>query len=367
MVKLTVDFIAKGTSGYAKKKKDETITQYVGRLTHLYLENKNIDDIGDGLASCRNLAVLYLYDNQLNRIPCLNSNCGITHLYLQNNKISIIENLSTLPQLQKLYIGGNFIRVMEGLENLQKLQELHIEHQHLPLGEQLLFDPRSLKALESSLQVLNVSGNHLTSIDDLRQLPHLTHLMAADNELTDMKELGQLLSIWHALVRLDLAGNPLCQSPKYKDRIIVKGKNLDVLDGKKITDTARQFLMNWQASRDESRRRQHDNMMRDDTFLSTTVGYEGAELPPLRSATKGLRNINGYVMPGIPRKQFDDILAKSNFPDRERSRNDILRAKFGDGRILRMEIPGSAPISRIPRPLSVERMRLTHSAQRRRL
>jgi hypothetical protein len=37
--------------------------------------------------------------------------------------------------------------VIEGLEKLEQLQELHVEHQNLPAGEQLLFDPRSLQSI----------------------------------------------------------------------------------------------------------------------------------------------------------------------------------------------------------------------------
>ena len=45
MVKLTIDLISRGTSGYTKKKRDETMQQYLRRLTHLYLENKGIDEV----------------------------------------------------------------------------------------------------------------------------------------------------------------------------------------------------------------------------------------------------------------------------------------------------------------------------------
>ena len=48
------------------------------------------------------------------------------------------------------YLGGNHITVIEGLEKLDQLQELHVENQHLPAGEQLLFDPRSLQCLAVS-------------------------------------------------------------------------------------------------------------------------------------------------------------------------------------------------------------------------
>ena len=51
---------------------------------------------------CRNLTVLYLYDNQLLRIPVLHQNQSLTMLYLQNNDIHKIENLAPLSRLNKL-------------------------------------------------------------------------------------------------------------------------------------------------------------------------------------------------------------------------------------------------------------------------
>ena len=45
------------------------------------------------------------------------------------------------------YLAQNSITVVEGLEKLENLNELHIENQNLPIGEKLLFDPRSMKAI----------------------------------------------------------------------------------------------------------------------------------------------------------------------------------------------------------------------------
>ena len=57
---------------------------------------------GDDLTSCRNLSVLYLYDNKLSRVPNLLANCNLTHLYLQNNNICKIQYLNGLKRLSKL-------------------------------------------------------------------------------------------------------------------------------------------------------------------------------------------------------------------------------------------------------------------------
>ena len=45
MVKLTVEIICRGTSGYTKRKRDESTSKYLKRLTHLYLEGRMIDEI----------------------------------------------------------------------------------------------------------------------------------------------------------------------------------------------------------------------------------------------------------------------------------------------------------------------------------
>ncbi|XP_025970931.1 protein phosphatase 1 regulatory subunit 42 isoform X3 [Dromaius novaehollandiae] len=246
MVRLTMHLIAKSISH--KNPKEEYFAQYLQRITHLNLSDKNIDTIGD-LSLCRNLRVLYLYDNQISQIQNLDFATNLTHLYLQNNCISCIENLSSLKHLEKLYLGGNCIAVVEGLDKLEGIRELHIESQHLPLGEKLLFDPRSLTSLAKSLSVLNISNNNIDELGELAVLENISHLTAVDNQLQYMKDLEVVLNKWTKLCHMDLTGNPLCHKPKYRDRIIVESQTLESLDGKEIKEMERQFLMNWKASK----------------------------------------------------------------------------------------------------------------------
>ncbi|KAI8482401.1 hypothetical protein Bbelb_398860 [Branchiostoma belcheri] len=256
MVRLTIDLIAR-VNTHTKRKRDEPLSQYLRRLTHLYFQERHIDEIDD-LSLCKNLSVLYLYDNRIARIQNLHFASNLTHLYLQNNLINKIENLSLLRRLEKLYLGNNEITVVEGLDKLENLKELHIENQRLPPGEKLLFDPRSIQALSAALCVLNVSGNSLEDLQDFRCLGGLNQFMAADNQLEDMKELAQVLSGWPSLWRLELVGNPLCRKAKYRDRVIVMSGSLEVLDGKEINETARKFLLSWKANK-EARRRQRED------------------------------------------------------------------------------------------------------------
>lgn len=358
MVKLTIDLIARGTSGYTKKKRDETMHQYLKRLTHLYLENKGIDEVGDDISLCRNLSVLYLYDNHLTQVPNLNQNQHLTMLYLQNNNISRVEGLSHLTRLTKLYLGGNAITVIEGLEKLDRLQELHVENQTLPPGEKLLFDPRSIKAISNSLKVLNVSGNNLDSIKDLECLNQLTHFLAIDNQLNDMKELANVFGRWYFLNRLDLMGNPLCHKAKYRDRVIVMAKQLDTLDGKEISETAKQFLKNWHANKETQRQKRADILRRGRTFIDDYAVGDRGDLPPVREPGGRMGTIPGYMMPGLPRKQFDELLARTSaLTDTGlqrtapvKARSGLLRSKYIDtstGNKTDVLI-GSAPIRRRP-------------------
>ncbi|NXN24042.1 PPR42 phosphatase, partial [Nycticryphes semicollaris] len=261
MVRLTVDLIAKSISH--KNRNEEDLGQYLRKITHLNLSDKNIDAIGD-FSMCKNLRVLYLYDNQISQIQNLGFASNLTHLYLQNNCITCIENLSSLKNLEKLYLGGNRITMVEGLDKLEEIRELHIESQHLPLGEKLLFDPRSLRSLAKSLSVLNISNNNIDELEELRVLENLSYLRAVDNQLQHMKDLEAALNKWTKLRRLDLAGNPICREPKYRDRIVVQSQTLESLDGKEIKEMERRFLVSWKASK-AARKQNKDRMTNEHT------------------------------------------------------------------------------------------------------
>ncbi|KAL4630932.1 protein phosphatase 1 regulatory subunit 42 [Arapaima gigas] len=266
MVHLSVDLIAQ-SAAYLKTRRHESLAQYLKKLTHLNFSNKKIEDIED-LSMCRNLTVLYLYDNQIKQICNLDFASNLTHLYMQNNHITRIANLSSLRKLSRLFLGGNSIRVLEGLEQLGELQELHVEGQRLPVGEKLLFDPRTLHSLSEPLHVLNISKNNVDDVRDLLVLKNLKHFFAADNRIHDMKELEAVLCRWPELRRTDLSGNPVCHKSKYRDRLITVCRKLKELDGKEINEMSRQFLINWKASRDARKK------VRDERAMSGDAGVQ---------------------------------------------------------------------------------------------
>ncbi|XP_051465812.1 protein phosphatase 1 regulatory subunit 42 isoform X2 [Apus apus] len=222
MVQLTLDLVAKSVAH--KNRNEGNLGQYLRKITHLNLADKNIDAI--------------------------------------NNCISCIENLSSLKNLEKLYLGGNCITVVEGLDKIEKIRELHIESQNLPPGEKLLFDPKTLISLAKSLSVLNISSNNIDELEELSVLENLSYLTAVDNKLQHMKDLEVALTKWTKLRRMDLTGNPICHKPKYRDRIVVQSQTLESLDGKEIKEMERQFLVNWKASK-AARKKNKERMTND--------------------------------------------------------------------------------------------------------
>ncbi|XP_027416909.1 protein phosphatase 1 regulatory subunit 42 isoform X3 [Bos indicus x Bos taurus] len=299
MVRLTLDLIAKNSN--LKPRKEENVLQYLKKITHINFSDKNIDAIED-LSLCKNLSVLYLYDNRISQITNLNYATNLTHLYLQNNCISCIENLRSLKKLEKLYLGGNYIAVIEGLEGLEGLRELHVESQRLPLGEKLVFDPRTLHSLaflflQKSLSILNISNNNIDDIRDLEILENLNQLIAADNQLLHVKDLEFLLNKLMKLWKMDLNRNPVCLKPKYRDRLILVSKSLEFLDGKEIKNMERQFLMNWKASKDAKKTSKKKNSKNEDTHNScNSKGNKNKQMGLLQ--TQKLLQSEGDYQPG---------------------------------------------------------------------
>ncbi|XP_077480787.1 protein phosphatase 1 regulatory subunit 42 [Stigmatopora argus] len=278
MVRLTTELIAKSKNNF-KKKIGLSLQDYLRTLTHLHFSGYNIEDIGD-LSECRNLSVLYLYDNQVTRIHNLDFAHNLTHLYLQNNNITVIENLSHLRKLYKLYLGGNKISMLEGLENLGELEELHMESQRLPPGEKLLFDPKTLRSLAKSLCVFNVSNNNLDEICHLAVLTEIQHFSAAENKLHDVEELEDVLGSWPWLIQMDLRGNPACKTAKYRDRMITACKTLRVLDDRDIKEVTREFLVNWKASKESKKKKKKETAQIKPSLLTNNGGTGQIGRPP---------------------------------------------------------------------------------------
>lgn len=75
--------------------------------------------------------------------------------------------------------------------------------------------------LQNCLQILNISGNHVDDVSDLRVLRELTQFLAGDNDIQDLRSLLQCVRYWPRLWRLEIAGNPVVQRAKCRDKLIL--------------------------------------------------------------------------------------------------------------------------------------------------
>uniref|UniRef100_A0A0R3WE18 Protein phosphatase 1 regulatory subunit 42 n=1 Tax=Taenia asiatica TaxID=60517 RepID=A0A0R3WE18_TAEAS len=238
MVKVTPNILIRSTSQYCKRRLDEPLEKYLGRLTHLYMNNKGIDDVGEALKPCTNLQVLYLYENRLTKIPDLSRSPSLTHLYLQQNDITRIHNLDALFNLEKLFLSGNKISVLEGLESQSKLRELRIDHQRLPAGEGIIFDDQSLMAIKARLSChfikfrtpLDLSASGVNNLQSLECLQYLERLDVGSNQLADESDVLSVLSKMTHLSELNISGNPIMKNLRINDRIIIATKALGTYD-----------------------------------------------------------------------------------------------------------------------------------------
>jgi len=231
------------------------------RLTHVNLSDKKLDRI-EGLEECINLVCLYLYENKISRIERLDFALNLTHLYIQDNNINVMENLAPLRNLRKLFIGGNAIQVIQGLETCNQLQELHVQGQRLPANQPLVFDPASIDAIADSLFVLNTQKNNLTDATQFAVLHQLEKLDLSLNHITQFEQVGSIFQDGACMnmTVLEVKGNPVDKQHKFRDYVVLMSPSLNILNGREITQTERQFLVNREAAKARARRHNGDDL-----------------------------------------------------------------------------------------------------------
>lgn len=163
-----------------------------------------------GISNFRNLCVLNLSNNFIDKIEDLFDLKNLTWLNLSGNQIKIIENLDNIS-LEHLDLSNNCIQILGNLSHLIRLKSLLLH------------------------------GNLITSFKtEIGYFPvNLLTLSLAENDITDIKQISQLSVLSH-LEQLSVMENPCAKSMeiKYRNYILSCCKNLKVLDGTIIQNTA---------------------------------------------------------------------------------------------------------------------------------
>jgi hypothetical protein len=267
----------------------QTMEIFFNSITHLHLCSCRL--LGDvaAVTLCKNLRVLYVYENRLTSLRGLGGLDRLTHLYAQENRIESLHDFEAPPNLQQLHLSGNRLAIVGGLETCTSLTELHIGSQHPPapstpaagtneeaedgsaelvaLAEQpkeegsaneeekakkggvaspapLSFEPASLMAIAPTLQKLTAphSGLDDDCVEPFVVLQSLTSLDVRHNELESLGRLQQLLLRLPNLKSLSIGGNALCSAPKLRERLIVASAAIEEIEGKAVRPNERAFV-----------------------------------------------------------------------------------------------------------------------------
>lgn len=165
-----------------KMGKEEALSKFQGRVTHMFLKAKGLTSIS-GLDGLKNLQILDLKDNHLKKIENIFHLVNLTSLNLEKNDLESIEGLENLGNLRKLYLSHNRISFLGGLANNPRLEILWISRQHLEKGKSLEFDRDSMIVAGQSLSELECVGNCLRRLENLEFLTGLQRLNLEQNEL----------------------------------------------------------------------------------------------------------------------------------------------------------------------------------------
>ncbi|XP_063978042.1 leucine-rich repeat-containing protein 19 [Diachasmimorpha longicaudata] len=181
----------------------------------------------------------------------LSAYTSLTFLYLMDNFIVAIEDdaFSRLTNIQVINLNTNGVREFpNSIFTLPSLKRLY-------LGDNRLSDesirPTSL-AENSNLELLDVSGNHLSSLPHLGIVPRLKYLNVSRNAIRQLKP--EDVAIFCSLESLDISNNPLilddCSCHAFNEWITMRNIKLypDKLkcstDPKKCTYSANQITSN---------------------------------------------------------------------------------------------------------------------------
>jgi hypothetical protein len=245
-----------------------TLPQWQATIHHLHLASMGLDGDLDLLRWAPNLQVLYVYDNRLHSLRGLGSIHRLTHLYAGNNDIVEL-GFQAPPSLEQLHLSGNCLSLVSGLEHAHSLSHLDLSCQrvgHVGGGGLIelahpgdveggaagvRIERESVWGIAPSLRSLNLSNTQIEdeSLSPLVVLQQLTELDLSCNALRSTTVLVQLLFRLPRLGALRVRSNPLVQTPKWREAVVIAGEGLGEIDGKAIAQHERAFLLRLAAKR----------------------------------------------------------------------------------------------------------------------
>ncbi|KAH0785921.1 protein phosphatase 1 regulatory subunit 42 [Histomonas meleagridis] len=187
---------------------------------------------------------LYAYNNKLKSLNGIEVLDLLEEIQAQHNEISEIPELAPFF-LKKLDLRHNCIQKVSGLSQQPVLQELYLSYQNV---SKLILTEGCFASQAESLYVLEMESCGIDDTTEIQCLTNLRILNLAKNQISSFDELQRLFSHLPFLEKVDLRGNPICKSPKYRERVIVMG-NFTELDDKEVLHVQRETLLRMKSRR----------------------------------------------------------------------------------------------------------------------
>ncbi|OQS06280.1 hypothetical protein THRCLA_01672 [Thraustotheca clavata] len=152
---------------------------------------------------------------------------NMKELILRDETIDSLEQqcAKKMSSLELLSLSHNRLTSLEHFGYLTNLIELNVNFNRI----------ESLELLQCfGLQKLYAANNCIKSITPLRSFPKLIHISVFGNELTDLEEVFHTCRHLLKLKSIDLDGNPCARIPRYKYHVIRSLPRLRTLDGDNI-------------------------------------------------------------------------------------------------------------------------------------
>ena len=189
----------------SKSIKDLTGLENCSKITDLYLNNNDIISMKP-LEACTKMVRLMMANNKnmgdnntaIEKMPNLSyldlSNTGMTNINNINNYINSISRL----KLVELNISKNGLQDITGIEKIISLQKLYIADEAL--------DNEDLEVVKNltGLTTLDISGNQISVISALSNLPNLTYLCFNNNKVESIEPLAGKI-----FTHLEFSGNKI--------------------------------------------------------------------------------------------------------------------------------------------------------------
>lgn len=185
---------------------DESIFS-LNTLNYLEISRTSLTNLSCGVAKLDNLTSLVLCNNQLAELPVeIGQLKNLKLLNVSNNKLeTICDEIGQLSELDTLNLSMNQLPHVPAVGSLLNLHIINMSGNRLESLPEGIFDPNLVH-----LSQIVAADNQITDIDEsVNELPHLNILDMSNNRLTSAPS---SLSVCLKLKELNLKGN------KFKDR-----------------------------------------------------------------------------------------------------------------------------------------------------